>query len=301
MEAFFGSVPVLYRRPEVHEDIFYKYWHDIHGNFVAKFVGPYRYRQLHFLPYDPVIWQSDAVDKDLHESRQLGGTAEFIFDSEQKRSWWLQNVGIFADSDDATVFRRSASYNVSLEGFSSPRVKVTNPAVDESSYRIFAMLVANEPGSAFRHYVHTELGPAISAAHGVKHVQITSYEPYETPTREYFGGVDVGRHLLPDEQHQASIEIVFENRVEVDSFFLTGFKPLEAGFARHVKRVHAYQIRGAYTLIENELLTLAGFIGVSASKIVTQLEPLSVLSELDKANELRRQEISRIFGGPDAR
>ncbi|RAI70886.1 hypothetical protein DOZ80_10480 [Pseudomonas fluorescens] len=297
MEAFFGSVPVLYRRPEVHEDIFYKYWHDIHGSFVAKFVGPYRYRQLHFLPYDRTIWQSEVVDKDLHESRQLGGTAEFIFDSEAKRAWWLQNVGIFADSDDATVFRRSASYNVSLEGFSSPGGSIANPAVDESSYRIFAMLVANEPGAAFKEYVHRQLGPLISAAHGVKHVQVTSYEPYQTPTREYFGGVDVGRHLLPDEQHQASIEIVFENRVEVDSFFINAFKPLEAEFAQRVKRVHAYQIRGAYTLIENELLTLAGFIGVSASKIVSQLQPQSVMVELEKANELRAQEISKIFGG----
>jgi hypothetical protein len=134
VDTLLGSVPVLYRRADVTVDDFRNYWRDIHGVFVATFLGPSRYRMLHFAAYDPSVWCNGSISRDLAPDSHLGGIAEFAFLTESERSSWLNTVGTFADADDANVFRRSTSYSVSERGFQVSKASGHQPDSDETAF-----------------------------------------------------------------------------------------------------------------------------------------------------------------------
>jgi hypothetical protein len=288
LDQSLGSIPVLYRRRDVSPEDFSRYWRDVHGVFVAQFLGPCRYRMLHFEAYDPLLWRDDAVDRNLVDERQLGGVAEFIFSNETDRQMWLSTVGSFADADDAVLFRRSTSYSVSKKSFLAFKKNYQNPDVDEGSTRIFAMLKANIPGENFRTFISEIFGPALGASAAVLHSQFTLYDPYHAPVREFFGGEEVERFLRPDEQHQGTAEIIFKDESALQQFFELEFPHLQRGFADHVERVHAYRVKGAYTLLDEGEMTLAGWLGASRAELVRKVNAENIVANLRAVNAERR-------------
>ena len=287
LENAVGSVPVLYRRRDVSFEDFSSYWRDVHGVFVAGFLGPSRYRMLHFAPYDPDLWDNDAVGRDLAEPRHLGGIAEFVFPNDISRFKWLNTVGTFADADDAIVFRRSTSYSVSQNGFLASKELDKQSDADETGTRVFAMFKAATPQEAFRGYMTDVLSPALAACSGVAHAQITLYDRYETPSREFLGGAEVERFLAPDEQHQATLEILFKDHLALGHFFGSHWPKLQHEFAAHVAQVHAYRVKGAYTLIRDGKLTLAGWLGGTRANLVRRVNAMNIIEALSAANAQR--------------
>lgn len=285
IENALGLIPVLYGKDSLRPDVMRSYWRNVHGIFVSKHVGPSSYRQVHFHDYVPDFWASDVVNRVLPGRRSISGIAEFVFPTEARMRAWEKSSGPFADSDDGNVFSRSAAYTVSAGGFRDLKRSVDQPECDETRIRMIAMLVARAADSAFQSYLVERLAPGFAQSDAVTDVRATSLDPYEVP--DWLDGQSADRSLRADEQHHATMEIVFQDEAARSRFFADEFPNLADEFAQQVSTVHAYRAIGAYTLIDDSEVTMSGWLGGNSAQLVRETNAANVRALLSKYNRAR--------------
>jgi hypothetical protein len=283
--VFLTLVITLRRRRAIPLDLFFAYWVNAHAAQIAARLPGIHDLWLHELSYeDGLIWPRVAgVQWELAEEDRFEGIPEPCFVSEEGVGDFLSANAPLMD-DEPNVFEETIAYS-SLGENSATLVDRTDDPRGEAGVAKFMLFLQQRAGTdleAFRGFVRDTFAPELAASEHVLKVRRHLFEPY---TDDY-GGMDargLSHSKALDKQYQASVEVVFANRLELGKLARSDtWSELAAALPDYVSGSHVFGVSVTHRLRRDGELTLDGLRTPMIADLIrrvgaaSQLEPATV-------------------------
>lgn len=273
----------LWKRKGITLELFDDYWRDVHGPVCARLPGQFQYWQFHLAHSEGGIWpEIEGIQYRLPEEDQFDGIAELTFRTPEDRVTWFKAAAILMD-DEHNLFSKAIGYNTSA-GNSKTFVDGLptgdpNGRALPSLMKLHVMIKQRDGTSQedFRRFLFEGFSPTVAQSPYVMKLRTHLFDEVDN-TRPPAAGVD---HSEPsDRSYQASIEIAFENRLEMEMFFASSEYTSTLGDqVKYIKHLSAFPSRGTYTFVYDGKMTLAGQRSSSVAALIDGIGAVNQLQE----------------------
>ena len=122
---------------------------------------------------------------------------------------------------------------------------------------------------SFREYLTDTFASSVSESNLVLKFRLHLFEEVDN-SRPDAAGVAHGES--PEKNYQASFEIAFSNRLEMEQFFASeAYKKAVKDQEKYVKQISAFPERTAYTFVYNSQMTLAGQRSSTVAELIVNI------------------------------
>jgi len=263
----------LWKRNGISLEMFDDYWSNVHGPVCARLPGQHQYWQFHVEHSEGGIWPTlEGIDYTTPASEEFDGIAELSFQSDDDRKAWFTAAGMLMD-DEHNIFSQAIGYNTSygnsvtfVDGIENPM-----PNGTENIIKLFVTIKkANSVSvSDFRNYLSNNFAPALAKSPYCLKLRLHMFDEVDN-TRPPAAGV---LHSQPDEeQFQATIEIAFENRFELEKFFTSEeYLSTTSQQPKYIKQISTFQQRTAFCFVYDNEITLTGVRGSKVADLIMNI------------------------------
>ncbi|MBR1218047.1 EthD domain-containing protein [Bradyrhizobium sp. U87765 SZCCT0131] len=269
------------RRDGLPQDLFAKYWRDVHGPLCARLPGLGYYAQQHFdRDHRANLWP--VADGVREIAATLDGAAEIGFATEADQALFAE-AGSILYEDEANFIGEAVAYNM-------PHGAKTLVDRDEDGIRNGAerlhrvhVYMNRVPGNDSADWL-VGFGAEFAASSAVQKLKLHLPEPYSN-AHPAPPSPNVDHIVGEDRLNLAVMEIAFENaRVAREFFSESAFQKAFARQSRHVQSIGAYLVTGVYTYVRDGVPTPAGLRGSSQAELIDAVGAANQLSA--KVNKL---------------
>ncbi len=263
----------LWKRKGISLELFDDYWRNVHGPVCARLPGQFQYWQLHVAHNEGGIWPEVAgISNATSEENNFDGIAELTFRSDQDRTTWFHAAGILMD-DEHNIFSKAIGYNTSsgnsityVDGIAAGD---PNGPLGIPKFHVMVKKADKVSVEEFRKYLKDTFAAKAAASDRVLKLRLHLFEEVDA-TRPDAAGV---AHSEPPEQsYQAAFEIAFNNRLDMESFFVgDAYRAATQNQAKYVKQICPFPERSAYTFVYNGEMTLSGQRSSTVAELITNI------------------------------
>eukprot|EP00899_Mesostigma_viride_P029476 jgi/Mesvir1/9713/Mv25322-RA.1 len=271
---------LLWKRKTLPQQLFDDFWRNVHGPVCARLPGQHQYWQYHVDHSQGGIFQvAPGVEVLTDAEDQFDGIAELTFRSARDRRTWFDASAILMD-DEHNCFSKAIGYTT-LEGncktFKDLR---RDPAPNgDTAYPCFHVLIRKNDlvsVDAFRNYIKDFCGLAYKSPNTSK-VRMHLFEDIDL-NRPDAQGVAHGED--PERVYHAAVELVFENRLNAELFFVSEtYKEIMAQQAKFIKAVLPMPEKSNYAFVYNDQMTLAGIRGSQIAQNIVDCGAVNQLQD----------------------
>lgn len=281
----------LWKRKGISLQLFDDYWRDVHGPVCARLPGQFQYWQYHVEHNDGGIWpELEGIDYKTVAEDQFDGIAELTFKTVEDRNTWFQAAAILMD-DEHNIFSKAIGYNTGVGNSITYVDGLTagdpNGKSLASLVKLHVMLKKKDAVDTeeFRQYLKEKFAPTVIKSDYLLKFRLNLFDEVDN-SRPPAAGVEHGES--PEKNYQASFEIVFQNNLEMELFFVSEeYKATIAEQANYIKQLSTFKSRSTYTFVYDGKMTLSG----QRSSSVAQL-----IMDIGAANQLQEDVVDLMIG-----
>jgi hypothetical protein len=263
----------LWKRNGITLETFDDYWSNVHGPVCSRLPGQHQYWQYHVAHSEGGIWPTiEGIDYTTPDSEQFDGIAELTFLSDDDRKKWFEAAGMLMD-DEHNIFSQAIGYNTSYGNSVTYVDGIENslPNGSEDLIRLFVTVKKSPSVSTkeFRSFLSERFAPTIAKSEYLMKLRLHMFEEVDN-TRPPAAGVS---HAQSDEeQFQTTIEIAFQNRLEMEMFFTSQeYTSTESEQKAYIKQLSVFPQRTAFTFVYDNEITLAGMRGSKVADLILNI------------------------------
>ncbi|WP_242039603.1 nuclear transport factor 2 family protein [Anabaena sphaerica] len=264
---------LLWKRPGIAEELFDKYWKNVHGPVCARLPGQYQYWQFRvnhnqggFCPQIPGLdYTTDSEDN-------FDSIAELTFASVADRQTWFTASAILMD-DEHNLFRKAIGY-VSSPGNSITyvdKIPTGDPNGETGAIKFHVMVKKANGASieAFRSYLTETFAPLVSSSDSVLKFRLHLFEEVDNSRPDAAG---VSHYEPAEKQYQAAYEIAFANHLEREKFFASSeYLAAIKDAAKYIKQIKPFPEKTTYTFVYDGQITLAGQRSAKVAELINKI------------------------------
>jgi hypothetical protein len=272
---------LLWKRKGLDLTLFDDYWRDVHGPVCARLPGQFQYWQYHVHPNNGgIIPQIDGIEYTTVDADQFAGIAELTFKTPEDRVTWFQAAAILMD-DEHNIFSKAIGYNTSPSNSITYLDKLADGAPNgdtlASLVRLFILIKKNPAVSPteFQAYFKDKFAPAIATSSHLAKFRLNLFDEVDG-TRPPAAGVEHSESA--DKSYHASLELAFENNLELESFLASpDYKATEATQSQYIQAIATFPTHFVNTFVYEGKMTLAGQRGSSVAQLITKIGAINQL------------------------
>jgi EthD domain len=272
---------LLRKRKSITLELFDDYWRDVHGPVCARLPGQHQYWQHHLAHSEGGIWpQIDGICYLLPEDEQLDGIAELTFVSDEHRQKWFSEAAILM-SDEHNLFSKAVGYITAENGSKTylNRIEVGDLNSSPSSFHLHVLLKANDSVSKleFQSYLVDRFTPEFLKGDQLLKFRLHLLEEHDN-SEKLPAASGVSHFESLDKQYQASLEIAFKTRLDMEQFFSSeSYLATVVDQPKYIKQVTTFPVRAIYTFVYDNEMTLAGQRGSSVAGLISDIGAMNQL------------------------
>jgi len=263
----------LWKRKGITLELFDDYWRNVHGPVCARLPGQFQYWQFHLAHNEGGILPTiEGIDYQTTEEDQFDGIAELTFNTDGDRQAWFTAAAILMD-DEHNLFSKAMGYNTSV-GNSKTYIDGIENATPNGKVGVEKLHVMLKKADAvsvesFRKYLTDTFASSVSESNLVLKFRLHMFEEVDNSRPEAAG---VAHGEASEKNYQASFEIAFSNRLEMEQFFASeAYKRAVKDQEKYVKQISAFPERTAYAFVYNSQMTLAGQRSSTVAELIMNI------------------------------
>ncbi|MEA5574983.1 nuclear transport factor 2 family protein [Anabaena sp. UHCC 0451] len=281
---------LLWKRQGISEELFDKYWKNVHGPVCARLPGQHQYWQFRvnhnqggFCPQIPGLdYTTDSEDN-------FDGIAELTFASDADRQTWFTASAILMD-DEHNLFRKAIGYNSSPGNSITyvDRIPTGNPNGETGVIKFHVMVKKAHSATteAFHRYLKETFAPLVSSSDSLLKFRLHLFEEVDNSRPDAAG---VGHYEPAEKQYHAAYEIAFANHLEREKFFASSeYLAAIKDAAKYIKQIQPFPEKTTYTFVYDSQLTLAGQRSAKVAELI---------NNIGATNQIQNDIVSLMVGG----
>jgi hypothetical protein len=275
---------LLWKRKGISLELFDDYWRNVHGPVCARLPGQFQYWQFHVAHNEGGIWpETEGINFESKPEEQFDGIAELTFKSAEDRNTWFKAAAILMD-DEHNIFSKAIGYNTNPGNSITYHDGIVNGQPNGKALGTLTKLlimIRKQDGVSvdeFRKFMAKEYAETIAKSPFVMKMRLHLFEEVDN-TRPPAAGVEHGED--PALNYQAAIEICFQDRLNMESFFKLCPEYASAckDQAKYIKDFYPFPNRSTYTFVYDSQMTLSGQRSSTVAELISNVGAINQLEE----------------------